>query len=148
MSLGSIAIWIVQGVVTWLIYMDLRPSGGRLVGRALGLDSSRSIWAWLIGSALVTLFLNSRIAANEYSRRAQKRPTKDWNAYAQSGCSAACYWCGMASFACSAVVSSAVPPSAKLLVPRSWVIFAITLLVDTIVVRFVVRVLMWRHYGL
>ena len=51
MSLGSIAIWIVQGIVTWLIYMDLRPSGGRLVGRALGLDSSRSIWAWLIGSA-------------------------------------------------------------------------------------------------
>jgi hypothetical protein len=46
------------------------------------------------------------------------------------------------------VVSSAVPPSTKLLVPRSWVIFAITLLVDTIVVRFVVRVLMWRHYGL
>jgi hypothetical protein len=147
MSPGAILIRIVQAMVTWWVYRDLGPRGSRFVARALGLERDGWIWTWLIALALISMLVNSRIAANAYSAFAGKRPREDWRAYSESHGSTACYWCGLISFgACLAVAPQTLQrlsfPGAK-----AGGLFMLTLLVNTLSIRVVVRFLFRRRQG-
>jgi hypothetical protein len=147
MSSGAIPIWIVQAIVTWWVFRDLSPRGSRFLAGALGIESDFWIWTCLIALALFSMLANSRIAANAYSAIIGKRPGEDWPAYSQSGGSAACYWCGLISFgSCFLVVPRILQ---RLSVPgaKAGGLFVLTLVVNTLLIRVVVRILFRRRYG-
>jgi hypothetical protein len=147
MSSGAILIWFVQAIMTWWVYRDLGPAGSRFVARALGIQSDHWIWTWLIGLALLSMFVNSRIAANAYSAFTGKRPGEDWHAYGQSGGSMACYWCGLTSFASCLLVLPQTLQRVGLSGIRAGIIYVATLLVNAVLIRVVVRVLFRRRLG-
>jgi hypothetical protein len=147
MSSGAILTWIVQAIVTWWVFRDLGPQGSRLVARTLGLQSDIWTWVWLIGLALVSLFVNSHIAAKTYAEYTGNRPRQDWYTYSQSGGSTACYWCGLTSFAFCFLVFSRTSPNTSLMGIKSVEFGVATLLLNMVLIRFVAHVLFRRRYG-
>lgn len=147
MTPNAMLTWIVQVVVTWFVFRDLGPQGSRLLARALELQSEYWIWIWLIGTTIISLFVGSRIAANTFAAYTGKRPHQDWYAYGQSGGSTACYWCGLTGFAISLLVASLTVPSISMPGLKAGSVCVLALLVNTVLIRFVLRVLFRRQYG-
>jgi hypothetical protein len=147
MSSGAIPIWIVQAIVTWWVFHDLSPGGSRFLAGALGIESDFWIWTCLIALALFSMLANSRLAANAYSAIIGKRPGEDWPAYSQSGGSAACYWCGLISFGACLLVLPKILQRLSMPGARAGGLFVVTLMVNTLLVRIVVRILFRRRYG-
>jgi hypothetical protein len=146
---GSIAtlVWIVQPIVTWCVYRDLGPGGSRFIAQSLGLDSNFWIWSWLISVALLSLFVNSRVAANAFAAFTGRRPSDDWLVYSQSHSSAACYWCGLVSFG---ICLLALPRALQTFAfpgTRTAGMFVLTLLVDILLIRIVAHALFRHRYG-
>lgn len=134
-------------MVTWWVYRDLSPRGSRFVAGALGIDSHFWIWTWLIALALFSMLANSRIAANAHSAIIGKRPGEDWPAYGQSGGSAACYWCGLISFGVCLLVAPRILQRLSLPGAKAGGLFVLALVVNTLLIRVVVRILFRRRYG-
>lgn len=147
MTLGAISTWVVQATVTWLVFRDLGPDGGKFVARALGIQPGYGVWICLIGLAMVSLLLNSRIAANTFSAHTGKRPSQDWHSYGQSGAAGACYWCGLTSFGFSLLVAALVLPTIGVPAVKAGAVCALALLVNAVLTRFAVHFLLARRYG-
>ncbi len=148
MNFSAISIWIAQIIVVGLVYRDLSPAGPRLVARWLGLEHVYSIWIYLIALTVACVFAGSRIAANTFAAHTGKRPSEDWHSYGQSGVAEACYWCGLASFVASLFVAQRMLPGLLLPGLRPGVVCAMTLLVDCVSMRAVVRALLRRRHDL
>jgi hypothetical protein len=147
MSTGAVFIWIVQSAVIWLAYRDLGRDGSRFLARSLGIESSQWVWVWLFGLTIVSLFLDSRIAANTFAAYAGKRPYQDWSRYAESGASPACYWCGLTSFALSLLAAALLPDRAGLAAGKAAGAFVFAIVVNAVLIRAVVDALFRRRYG-
>lgn len=146
MTFSAMLTWISQVIVTWLVFRDLGPQGARFVGRILGVQSNYWIWVWLIGLTIVSLFMDSRIAANTFAAYTGKRPRQDWYSYGQSGAAQACLWCGLTSFAISLLVTPLVLPSVGVPGVRAGSVCGLALVANAILTRFVVRALLRRRY--
>jgi uncharacterized membrane protein (DUF485 family) len=147
MTRRAIFTWIVQAIVTSLVYRDLSPEGSGLVARSLGLDSKYWVWIWLIGFTIGSLFMNTRIAANTFAAYTGKRPSQDWSSYGQSGAAPACYWCGLTSFALSLVAAPVFLGSVTIPSERTGGAFILALVVNAVLMRFAAHVLFRRQYG-
>jgi hypothetical protein len=64
MTFSGVSTWVVQAIVTCLVYSDLGPGGSRFVARSLGLQPGCRTWLWLAALALACVFTGSRVAAN------------------------------------------------------------------------------------
>ena len=118
------------------------------MARSLGLHAGYSIWVCLIALTLACLFLASRIAAITFAAHTGRRPSEDWHSYGQSGAAQACYWCGLASFAASLVLTQLAVPKTGLPGIRAGLVCILALVMNGILMRFVVRALLRRRLPL